>query len=198
MKTKIIILLCALAFWGTDLWSVLRAQETVPQTQTILKSYFVTGNVPTQTNYMEFIDTMFFFIQTMATNAWQMASNAQVIAASGPRATIRWQIIDYAGAGALASDTNNVSTNFWGYTTSGSGASLTYIFYLTNFFRVPFQDTLYFPLLLQTPFTNVNYSSVFTNSFQATNYFILKFVGKNGDASWTYGNGPSCQVLFFR
>ena len=36
------------------------AQETVPQTQTVLKRYVTTGAVPTQTNYWELIDTIFW------------------------------------------------------------------------------------------------------------------------------------------
>jgi hypothetical protein len=35
--------------------------ETVPQLQTILKSYFITGAVPTEANYWELIDTLFWY-----------------------------------------------------------------------------------------------------------------------------------------
>lgn len=43
--------------------------ETVPQTQTVLRSYFQTGLRPTQTNYWEWIDTMFWYANQTYTNA---------------------------------------------------------------------------------------------------------------------------------
>ena len=71
MKTKIVlalVLLLVLAF--------VRADETVPQTQTVLKSYFTTGAVPTETNYAELIDTMFYYVAAASSNATAAAASA--------------------------------------------------------------------------------------------------------------------------
>jgi hypothetical protein len=43
--------------------------ETVPQMQTVLKSYFVTGAIPTEADYWELIDTEFWYINQMWTNS---------------------------------------------------------------------------------------------------------------------------------
>jgi len=40
----------------------------IPQTQSVLKSYFQTGLVPTQAQFAELIDTMFFEYQNMQSN----------------------------------------------------------------------------------------------------------------------------------
>jgi len=50
--------------------------ETVPQIQSVLKSYFVTGAIPTEENYWEFIDTMFWYANYFATNAAAAAQSA--------------------------------------------------------------------------------------------------------------------------
>lgn len=41
----------------------------IPQSQSILKSYFETGDFPTQAQFAEFIDTMFFLYQDAQANA---------------------------------------------------------------------------------------------------------------------------------
>lgn len=64
----------ALIVWISD--------ATVPQTQTTLKSYFQTGDRPTQAQYDELIDTMFWYIGQTYTNAQyaaQQAANLQTI-----------------------------------------------------------------------------------------------------------------------
>ncbi|HEY4416854.1 MAG TPA: hypothetical protein VGO57_14275 [Verrucomicrobiae bacterium] len=47
---------------ATGLQLVASGTESVPQIQTVLKSYFVTGYKPKQNNYWELIDTMFWYI----------------------------------------------------------------------------------------------------------------------------------------
>jgi hypothetical protein len=69
MKTKLTIL-CLLS-------AILAAcAQTVPQTQLILQSYFQTGQVPSSTNYMEFIGTMFYLYNASVSNAQAAAASA--------------------------------------------------------------------------------------------------------------------------
>lgn len=58
------------------------SNATVPQTQTTLKSYFQTGLRPSQAQYAELIDTMFWYAGQSYTNAQyaaQQAANLQTI-----------------------------------------------------------------------------------------------------------------------
>ncbi len=79
MKTKYKILLIVVLVLILALINDSRAQETVPQTQSILRSYFLTGYRPTQTNYWEFIDTMFWYANYCATNAAAAQQSAQSV-----------------------------------------------------------------------------------------------------------------------
>lgn len=59
--------------------------ETVPQTQTTLKSYFnPTGAIPTTNDYNELIDTTFFYINSMWTNSQAAAASAASAASAAP------------------------------------------------------------------------------------------------------------------
>ena len=82
MKTKI-LLLALLSACSLSPATAL-ASETVPQTQTALRSYFQTGHVPTQTNYWELIDTMFWYVASTYTNSLVTASNAAAELAVSP------------------------------------------------------------------------------------------------------------------
>lgn len=77
MKNRIvIIILFSLLALG---WLTLHSAETVPQTQTVLKSYFQNGSVPNSTNYAELIDTMFYYIGQMSSNSAVLSSNSAVL-----------------------------------------------------------------------------------------------------------------------
>ena len=52
------------------------AVETVPQTQLILKSYFLTDAIPSQANYWEWIDTWYWYVNSMWTNSQMTLSNS--------------------------------------------------------------------------------------------------------------------------
>ena len=67
------------------------AVEQVPQSQTVLKSYFVTGALPGQANYWEWMDTEFWYVNAMYTNSLVANSNATVALAA-------FQAIKKAGA----------------------------------------------------------------------------------------------------
>lgn len=76
MKTPKIVSLILLILISLILIWRLNAQEVVPQTQTTLKSYFLTGERPTQTNYFELIDTLFWYVNQTYSNALAAAASA--------------------------------------------------------------------------------------------------------------------------
>lgn len=72
------------------------ASETIPQIQSVLRSYFVTGAVPTEENYWEFIDTMFWYANYCATNAsWAAQQVASLSTNISARVSGLVQIVDY-------------------------------------------------------------------------------------------------------
>jgi len=60
----------------------------VPQTETILKSYFETGDQPTQTQFEEFIGTMFYLYQLAQNTAVQASDNADDAVSHAPLAMV--------------------------------------------------------------------------------------------------------------
>jgi hypothetical protein len=63
--------------YATAMSQIAPTDEQVPQTQTILKSYYITGARPKQANYWEWIDTMFFYVNVLASNAAVAQASAQ-------------------------------------------------------------------------------------------------------------------------
>jgi len=59
----------------------------IPQDQTVLKSYFETGDTPTQAQFAELIDTLFSLFQTAQTTAAAAVTTAN--AANTGRAMVR-------------------------------------------------------------------------------------------------------------
>lgn len=85
--------------------------EIIPQTQQIIKSYFITGAVPTQQNYWEFIDTIWYYIISAANSA-QEAQEAAATASSISKASLTILIPANTGGSTwttLSSWTNTVS-----------------------------------------------------------------------------------------
>ena len=134
MKTKILLLfalLCVLCVSALNS----SAQETVPQTQTILKSYFMTGSVPKQTNYWELIDTMFWYINATYTNSQNAVAiaNAAHSAPTNPPVSCvvqPWYV-------PLFFNTNGCTVNP-ALPTNNYGATI--------YFSAPFADTNFFIL----------------------------------------------------
>jgi hypothetical protein len=104
--------------------------ETVPQVQNVLKSYFVTGAKPTQANYWEYIDTLFWYVNFMQTNAVAAEQWAQQAAAVF-FASASFEITNVSSSSLMILRTNNISalTMFQG----GSG---------TNYISVTFVQPL--------------------------------------------------------
>lgn len=75
MKNKIIIPISVLAL----VTGIICSRATVPQTQTILKSYFVSNAIPTQAQYAEFIDTMFWYANQTYSNTLVAQEQAAIV-----------------------------------------------------------------------------------------------------------------------
>src|SRR5271165_3076897 len=87
--------------------------ETVPQTATILKSYFQTGNFPTAEQFAEFVDTMFYLYNDALNQAQTDATNALNTALAGePNVIAAFTLgLGFAGPGpALVGSTVGVAS----------------------------------------------------------------------------------------
>jgi hypothetical protein len=91
---------------------------TIPQTQAVLLSYFQTGAEPTQDEFAEFIETM-FYLYNEAVNAAAAAQAAQA-AAPGPVV-----ILSVTIAGGVATLTG-AQTNVASLVPSGENFALTF------------------------------------------------------------------------
>jgi hypothetical protein len=182
MKTKIFVvsLLSAFCF----LLCVL-ATETVPQTQTVLKSYFnPTGAIPTTNSYNELIDTMFWYIG----DAWTNAQAAAASAAANPIGAA----VALGVNNSLPPGTNSVNathTNNFSHLTSyydNPGGNDTWRF--TNYFAIAFANNDYivgqvhvsghanavFVVLEKTTtYCAFTYSGTTTSTRNVTNYVIF-------------------------
>ena len=82
---------------------------TIPQTQTILKSYFQTGSEPTQDQFAEFIGTMFYLYQgtlNAANAAIATADATQAAQAGAPGPVVIANIVNNAVVGTLTGVTS--------------------------------------------------------------------------------------------
>jgi hypothetical protein len=112
--------------------------QTIPQTELALKSYFITGAVPTSTNYFELIGTMFWYFNATYTNAQAASSNAANAAAWNPtRSTLRVRLSDSVPY-VVSDHTNNANITFG---TTGSGVTRHWL--VTNTFTFTLPDTNY-------------------------------------------------------
>jgi hypothetical protein len=94
----------------------------IPQTQTILQSYFVTGAEPTQAQFTELIGTMFYLYQSAVNSAAAAAATAAALAGSSPLAAVRCTIINTTlnnpGAVTISKQANIASVQL--YNTGGT------------------------------------------------------------------------------
>lgn len=136
MKTKIALLTITALF--TVLVACLRATETVPQTQTVLKSYFnPTGATPGTNEFNELIDTMFWYINSTYTNS----QNASMQASNAAAVTSASFLVSFTNNGSFLPKSPlyvrsfNIASNAW----TSKSESL----FLTNYFATPMQDGYY-------------------------------------------------------
>ena len=141
MKKILALAILASGFWL--LTPALRAAETVPQTQTVLKSYFTTGNVPTQTNYWELIDTMFWYVNAIYTNSQTASSNAALAVALSPSLGTFQLTANNSFPQAAIAHTNNIAS--LGYSYGNNSGAL--FWHITNYFSNPMVNTAYIPVL---------------------------------------------------
>ncbi|MDR3458013.1 MAG: hypothetical protein P4N60_11245 [Verrucomicrobiae bacterium] len=147
-KLKYIVILAIFSLFGV---MIVKSLETVPQTQTVLKSYFVQGAHPSSTNYAELIDTMFYYI--LATY-----SNAQQAAVSAAAAQTVWQAVgNMSVTGSGATTTNLVI--------SSSNVSSVTVTNLGNFSINELGSG-------QVSFSNYRFTVTFANALGGLNYNI--------------------------
>lgn len=133
------------SFFTNALAAIAPASETVPQWQMILKSYYITGSVPTEANYWEFIDTVFYYANVSQQAVLQMLSllnnqplvvnvrpNTQAAADPGITTTNNFSFT-FLFAGDNPPYTNNIISTNW--QTSGVGGSPGFV--MTNYFVSP-------------------------------------------------------------
>ena len=184
MKTKI-LLLALLSACSLSPATAL-ASETVPQTQTALRSYFQTGHVPTQTNYWELIDTMFWYVASTYTNSLVTASNAAAeLAVSPVAARVRVVItntppfITTSRMGGLT----NIAVN--------TGTATGYLVDFTNYFSAPMADTAYTVQVLDSGGGGGICSGSFSVLTRATNCCVVRGTSNCSGGAWAY-------ILFYR
>lgn len=195
-ETKLLIGLALIALALTG-----RAQnmvgETVPQSQTVLDSYFVSNSAPNQLQYWEFIDTMYWYIAAEYTNALAAAQSAQASQAANDRKfaslylTFGQQTVDTPQWSFI--ETNGFTNETIGPFGQQSGVSyLT----LTNYFTTPRTNfppvffTLYEPSLNGgnlAGYTSITQGfsmfSLDTGYLLNSNYFVIYL----GESSSTIG-----------
>jgi len=171
MKTKTIlavVLTVACGLWPLDC----PAQETVPQTQTILKSYFTTGSVPKQTNYWELIDTMFWYINATYTNSQNAVAIANASHSSPTNPPVSCVVQPWYVP--LFFNTNGCTVNPV-LPTNNYGCTI--------YFNVPFADTNYFIMYSTNNVTDHSRGSAAAASLyadvKATTYVHLR-----GSTTW--------------
>jgi hypothetical protein len=130
---------------------------TVPQTQTILESYFQTGDMPTQDQFQEFIDTMFYLYEQMteaaadaATAAAAATATANAALALAPAVLLQGTIT--ISGGAVTGFTLVSQLNVAGFAAENSGGG-------TGIIDVTFT----------TPFANADYKVLTGGSFAPFN-----------------------------
>lgn len=123
--------------------------ETVPQAQSVLKSYFLTGEIPSQANYWELIDSMFWYVNQT-----------------------------YASAQAAANSAAASANSFWANATLSLAAATTNItatvLYGNNITNVTFKQTAVHINVVGTTWVyEYKVTANFINNLTGTNYNML-------------------------
>ena len=155
---KITILFLLIALGG----GALRA--AVPQTQTILKGYFVSNAIPTQAQYAELIDTMFWYAnQTYTNTLLALATQQQILASFRGSATFalpggggaNW----FTNAPPIMASNNIYSIRVY----SGNNSPVTTASIAVQF-TTPAPDTNHSVYFAANNTTNMVYSPIFSNT----------------------------------
>lgn len=162
-----------------------KSTETVPQTQTILKSYFQTGSVPTSTNYAELIDTMFYYVAQADSNAVNAANSANA-AQSFFLATAKVQL-SVAGTNLVATLTN--ANNI-------ASCSVTNLYLRNNSGHYTYYGQ--FLITLSNPMPGSNYTAVVSAPASLTgSSFNVYYVTSANGWGLTVTNGESHAQVFY-
>ena len=170
MKIKILktVWLAAALLTISSFFILNSAFASIPQTQTVLKSYFQSNSIPTQAQYAELIDTMFWYVNQTYSNSLVSATNAA-----------KAQAVFKAGSNFLipAADTNAVPLLF-----SNNVAAVGDVYYHGggpdyHIFTVSFQSSL----------GSTNYAVYFSNNFTNAASFAVISNGLGGFVFKTSG-----------
>lgn len=168
MKNKI-----AIGLFSFVLFMLLLRAETVPQTQTVLKSYFnPTGARPGTNAYNELIDTTFWYINVIYTNAVQARQAAQQAAASYQGA----QEIVFTGI-----STNVTATITNGYNIASVSTALSTNSILGGTFR-----TVILRVDFSTPLQGTNYIVAASAPGASKSVYWIGFNNENTSGNWGF------------
>lgn len=110
---------------------------TIPQTQTVLQSYFQTGDVPTQNQFLEFIGTMFYLYNATLSAANAAAADAATVSEALPLAAVTATYPDNGNSTSFATIIGNpVNVSAVTYQ-STSGFTPNFIYQYSIHFTVP-------------------------------------------------------------
>lgn len=135
----------------------------IPQTQVNLRSYFETGDVPTQAQFAEFIDTMFYLYQQS-----QNTANAAVAAAAAATSATGRVLAKWTNAAVPVTVMSSNTQSIVRTATAGGF----YTFRVT--FLTPFNSVNY--LVLPTITTGVGGTANPTILTKTTNYIDVQMV----------------------
>ena len=150
------------------------ATETVPQSQTILKSYFLTGSVPTEANYWEWIDTWFWYVSETYSNSMVAANSALLAqqAAASAAAMVSFNLYSQCANPEIVEIINTKGFASNAVQSVGAPCNPGGDINFTNWFSVPLTNRFAFAVV-QTPFGNNNIS--ITAQLLTSNYFCIQF-----------------------
>jgi hypothetical protein len=150
------------------------ALETVPQNQLVLKSYFITGALPSQANYWEFIDTMYWYVTAIYTNSQTAVAAAQQAQQSPLVAELQFTLITTPPY-ITTTHSFGIASNACGYSTSSGGK-----WHITNYFSATMPDTDYDFYFLSRP-NNLGFPSDIFQGIQANTYCVFNATNCPGD-----------------
>jgi hypothetical protein len=169
--------------------------EVVPQSQTVLDSYFVSNAVPNQLQFWELIDSLFFYYNSAYTNAVAAALSASNAQNSVAASCILYNTNQsgFAVYHPFVLHTNNLSMTYY---SDGSDP----FYFVTNRFSTPMGDNLY---AVTMPY---GFGGTPTDITNTAAYFVLKFTQtstvSNGDlpplGSWPLNANSIYYFVIYR
>jgi hypothetical protein len=167
--------------------------QTIPQTQTVLQSYFVTGAVPTQTQYQELIGTMFWYANQTYSNSLVAASNSAALTAQYKSAFGAVPVPGCSGHFTAANNLSVATNCSYGGVGSGYTTTLNFAFAFpdTNYLVIGKVTSTGGSTYIPLPTVSKTTTNLVIDGSQCYNVNALSFgIYTNGIAAWImYKNG---------